>query len=218
LTSPSSDASREPTGENPGPSVGCAPGDGGQAFLGVLAKGVDAAQWDIERLNAKAKSTLGTGAITLSVLTAGLVGLGRLLDGDIANLAALAPLPECLLGLLPVLGLAGLVAILASMGLATASLATFKINNLVDSKNFTKDGGPGSVDNGVLAECSGMSRRIVLGLYRSYIRRIDDLARNSHRAGRLVRASQWLLYAGLACVGTGPVLVLASLAGVPFPT
>lgn len=214
MKSPGSDAD----GARPAdadPSVGCAEGDGGSAFLGVLGQGAAHAQWDIERLNSKAKSTLITGATVLSVLTAGLVGFGGLLDGDISNLAALAPLPGWAAGLLPAFGAAGLGAILASMGLATKSLSTFDINNPVASRNFTEDGEPGPPDDTVLARCSRMTGDIVLGLYRSYIKRIGHLEKNGKRAGKLVRASQWFLYAGLVCVGIPPLLVLFSLARIP---
>lgn len=216
MTSPNSDQDgAQPTGGETGPSFGCAEGDGGRAFLGVLSQSADYAQWDIERLNSKAKSAVITGATVLSVLTVGLVGFGRLLDGNIANLAELTSLPEWAAGLLPAFGAVGLAAILVSMGLAIKSLATFRVNSPVGSRNFTADGKPGPPDDTVLARCSKMTGDIVLGLYRSYIGRIDHLEDNSKKAGRLVRASQWFLYAGLVCVGIPPLAALIGLARVP---
>lgn len=199
------------------PSLGCAPGDGGRAFLGVLAQGMASGQWNVERLNSKAKGVLGTGATVLSVLTVGLVGFGRLLDGNVANLAELAPLPGWALWLLPVLGAAGLGSILASMYLATRSLAAFDINNPLDPSDFTADGRAGAPDRDELARCSRMTEDIVLGLYASYIGRIGSLNENSIWAGKLVRASQWCLYGGLASIGAIPIMLLCSLARVPPP-
>lgn len=100
------------------------------------------------------------------------------------------------------------------MGLATKSLATFRVNSAVGARNFTKDGKPG-IPATLLARCSKMTGDIVLALYRSYIERIANLEKNSKKAGRLVSASQWFLYAGLACVKIPPLAVLASLARVP---
>lgn len=199
---------------NPGHGHGA--GDREWLFWELLWRGIAANQWDVERLNAKAKGALGTGAVVLSVLTVGLVGFGRILDGDIANLAMLAPLPDWALSALPMLGFGGLVAIMASMALATVALTAFRAHNLVDADDFTADGKPGPPSDAVLDRCSGMSGDIVREAQRSHIKRIGDLARNSSMAGWLVLASQCSLCAGLACIGLMPLLVLGCLAGVPL--
>lgn len=188
----------------------------GAWLLEMLWRGIAANQWDVERLNSKAKGALGTGAVVLSVLTVGLVGFGRLLDGDIANLTELAPLPEWALSALPVLGFVGLVAILASMVLATVALVAFRVHNLVDADDFTDNGRRGSPSDAVLDRCSSATEDIVRAMQKSHVRRIGDLARNSSMAGWLVLASQCLLCTGLACVGLMPLLVLGCLAGLPF--
>jgi len=150
----------------------------------------------------------------LAVLAVGLAGIGGILDGDISSPVAPAPLPEWAAFLLRALGFAGLPATMASMGLAAEAPAAFRINGL-DHGDFTHYGKGGSARYTVPSRRSGMTDGIVPAMHRPHIRRTQDLARNSHRGGRAVRASQWLLYAGLACVGTTPLLLLGSLARAP---
>ena len=184
-------------------------------FFEVLWRVVALAQWNVERINDKAKATLGTGATTLSILVIAIVGFATILDGDLANLAPLTQLPLWAQNLIYGCVFLGVVFILLSVGFATMSLRTFQVYDPVVYEDFTKHRtGDGEIDIDILKKYSAMPPNVVSAIQEAYIRRLRELGANIDNISRHLHRSQRLLLFGLTAIGTSLLLILGNLLAI----
>jgi len=170
-------------------------------FASTLWKGISISQWNAERLIDKAKIILGTSGLVLTVITVGLFGLAEAFGANIWSLASLNRLFYGVLGPLLVVGLFGIASVVASMVFSTVALRSFRADNIVGRSNFTTLGDKtGEVDDLVLDRCVRMPKKERYALYRSYIRRLDDLAKSNRRMDRYVRLAHMCLLYGLVAI------------------
>jgi len=170
-------------------------------FASTLWKGIGISQWSLERLIDKARIILGMPGLVLTVVTVGLFGLAAALGANIWSLASLNRLFYGVLGPLLVAGLFGMASVVASMVFSTVALRSFRADNIVGRSNFTTLGDEaGKVDDLVLDRCVRMPKKERYALYRSYIRRLDDLAKSNRRMDRYVRLAHMCPLYGLVAI------------------
>ncbi|MDD9808776.1 MAG: hypothetical protein OXU25_02950 [Thaumarchaeota archaeon] len=127
-------------------------------------------------------------------------GLNRLFHGFLAPLL--------------VVGLFGIVSVLASMVFSTVALRSLGADNIVGRRNFTAIGDEaGEVDNVILDRFIKMSKKDRCALYRAYIRRLGDLARSNRRMDKYVRLAHASLLYGLVAIF---VISAAAIAGMLY--
>ncbi len=187
-------------------------GDVAMSFFELLWRGVMMGQWNVERINAKARATLGTGATTLSILVIGIVGFATVFEGNIDNLAPFAQMPVWMQGLISACVFFGVISILVSLGFATMSLRAFMVYDPIAYEDFTtnKDG-VGGIDVDILEKCSPMPPEIVFEMHKAYIHRLQDLGANIDNMAQHLQRSQWFLLAGLTAIGIPLLLILGRL-------
>lgn len=186
--------------------------DGHAFFTDTVWRGIGISQWSAERHADKAKTILGTAGLVLTVMTVGLVGVGEVLGVDLESLAGLDSLFHGTLAPLPVVGLFGIVSVLASMVFSTVALRSLGADNIVGRKNFTTMGNEaGEVDDVILDRFVRMSKEDRCALYRSYIRRLGDLARSNRRMDRHVRLAHMCLLYGLVAIFVISAVVIAGM-------
>lgn len=193
-----------------------AAGDGEGAdhafFIGTVWRGIGISQWNAERHADRAKTILSTSGLVLTVITVGLVGVAEVLGAGLESLAGLDRAFYGILAPLLVVGLFGIFSVLASMVFATAALRSLGADNIVSRANFTGMGDEnGEVDDLILDRCAKMSKRDRYAMYRSYIRRLGDLARSNRRMDRHVRLAHMFLLYGLLAISVISTVVIAGM-------
>jgi len=181
-------------------------------FISTVWRGIGISQWSAERHADRAKTILGTAGLVLTVITVGLVGVAEAFGVGLESLAGLNRAFYGILAPLLVVGLFGVFSVVASMVFATVALRSLGADNIVSRANFTDMGGEdGEVNDAILDRCVNMSKRDRYAMYRSYIRRLGDLARSNRRMDRYVRLAHVFLLYGLLAISIISTVVIARM-------
>ncbi|RNJ71441.1 MAG: hypothetical protein EB832_05915 [Thaumarchaeota archaeon S14] len=110
--------------------------DGHEFFTDTAWRGISISQWSAERHADRAKTILATAGLVLTVMTVGLVGLAEVLGVNLENPEGLNRLFHGFLAPLLVVGLFGIVSVLASMVFSTVALRSLGADNIGGSEEL----------------------------------------------------------------------------------
>jgi len=169
---------------------------------------IELQKWSIGSFHSKAKSTISTGAVVLSITTAAMTGFAALHSrADRDALSVLEPIFGSLAVPAICLGVAGIAAIIVSMIISIHALKGRPISQILSSSEFALAPKGGSAD---FPKGAGMMSGDELGhrLQLNAIGTIRTLEDYSEWIAPRVHAGQALLLVGIGLMSTVPAVAL----------